>query len=86
MGNGFATLTGSAGLAPSARRLAPAQPATRPFSSDTVCHCACCGRPLASDSVAAQTITKHMTLSWCAECHAGQHYLNFGLTAGEVTR
>jgi hypothetical protein len=69
------------------RRFTPAQPAARSFSTtDTVTHCACCGRPMASDSIAAQTITKRITLSWCAECHAGQHYLNFGITAGEIRR
>jgi hypothetical protein len=46
--------------------------------------CACCGRRLRDDQVAASTETRLMRLDWCGPCHAGQHWLNFGSAAGEV--
>jgi hypothetical protein len=79
---GTTSISPSHGLAVvSARSQLPA-PARREHSSP----CACCGKSLRADQVAATTATKLLTVVWCAPCHAGQHWLAFGIPAGEVHR
>ena len=62
--------------------VAPKRGAERSISPT---RCACCGRPLHADEIAATSQTAVTTLAWCSACHAGQHFLNLGYTAAEVT-
>ena len=67
------------------RATAPPESGTRQrVGGCSFSRCACCGRSLTDDQIAARTQIRTITLNWCRSCHAGQHWLNLGYTAAEV--
>jgi hypothetical protein len=54
------------------------------MTSTQITFCACCGRRLRADQVAATTKTRLLILVWCRDCVGGQHWLSLGYAAGEV--